>query len=376
MAHVRLKVDRRGFSNMSPLFSPVRLGAVELPNRLVMAPMTRSRADENDAPGDLTVTYYAQRAGAGLIITEGVFPDAGGKGYVRTPGVETAAQIKGWKAVASAVHEAGGRIFMQLMHTGRISHPSLLPAGRPPVAPSAIRPNGQAWTDQGQQDFVTPHELTTAEIRQIVENYRRATRNALDAGFGGVELHGASGYLPEQFLSSGSNRRTDDYGGSIANRAHFTLEVLAAMISEAGPGRVGLKISPEMNYNDISDETPRETYAGLVKALPGADMAYLHVALFGTNHDYHALLRPLFRGSYLVGGGLTKISAEALLNEGKADAVVFGSAFLANPDLPERLRRSAPLNEADRTTFFTPGANGYTDYPSLASADAGETVSA
>jgi N-ethylmaleimide reductase len=354
----------------------MRLGAVELANRLIMAPMTRSRADANDAPGEMTITYYEQRASAGLIISEGVFPEAGGKGYVRTPGVETEAQIKGWKAVASAVHEAGGRMFMQIMHTGRISHPSLLPAGRLPVAPSAIRPKGQAWTDHGQQDFVTPHELTTAEIRQIVENYRRATRNALDAGFDGVELHGASGYLPEQFLSSGSNRRTDEYGGSVANRARFTIEVLAAMIAEAGPGRVGLKISPEMNYNDVSDDTPRETYAHLVNALPGANMAYLHVALFGTDQDYHALLRPLFKGPYLIGGGLTEASAEALLNEGKADAVVFGSAFLANPDLPERLLRNAPLNEADRATFFTPGAKGYIDYPTLAWEVARETVGA
>ncbi len=360
---------------MRALFSPMRLGAVELANRLVMAPMTRSRADANDAPGDLTVTYYAQRASAGLIITEGVFPEAGGKGYVRTPGIETEAQVAGWKAVVSAVHAAGGRIFMQLMHAGRISHPLLLPGEALPVAPSAIRPKGQAWTDQGQKDFVTPHELTTAEIGQIVENYRRATRNALDAGFDGVELHGASGYLPEQFLSSGSNQRKDAYGGSIANRARFTLEVLAAMIAEAGPGRIGLKISPEMNYNDISDETPQETYAQLVGALNAADMAYMHVALFGTGHDYHALLRPLFKGRYLIGGGLSKASAEALLIEGKADAVVFGSAFLANPDLPERLRLDAPLNEADRATFFTPGASGYTDYPTLAATDHRQTVS-
>jgi N-ethylmaleimide reductase len=352
----------------------MRLGAVELANHLVMAPMTRSRADANDAPADLTVTYYVQRASAGLIVTEGVFPEAGGKGYVRTPGVETEAQIAGWRAVASAVHAAGGRIFMQLMHAGRISHPLLLLEGRLPVAPSAIRPNGQAWTDQGQKDFVTPHELTTAEIGQIVENYRRATRNALEAGFDGVELHGASGYLPEQFLSSGSNQRTDAYGGSIAHRARFTLEVLAAMIAEAGPGRVGFKISPEMNYNDISDETPQETYAHLVGALNGAAMAYLHVALFGTRRDYHALLRPLFNGRYLIGGGLSKASAETLLNEGKADAVVFGSAFLANPDLPERLRLDAPLTEADRATFFTPGATGYIDYPTLVASEHRQTI--
>ncbi|MBR0715142.1 alkene reductase [Bradyrhizobium liaoningense] len=351
---------------MQSLFNPVRLGKVDILNRFVMAPMTRSRANADGSPGSLTATYYAQRANAGLIITEGVFPSADGKGYVRTPGIETEAQIAGWRAVTTAVHDAGGRIFMQLMHTGRISHPLLQPEGKAPVAPSAIRPQGQSWTDEGQKDFVTPRALTTDEVKDVIAAYRRATRNALAAGFDGVELHGATGYLPEQFLSSGTNRRTDAYGGSLENRARFILETLAAMIEEAGPGRVGLKISPDMNFNDIKDDAPEETYGYLVAHLNAKDMAYLHVALFGTTKDYHALLRPRFGGAYIVGGGLTRDSAEPLLREGKADAVAFGSSFLANPDLPERFRRNAPLNQPDRATFYTPGANGYTDYPTLA----------
>ncbi|MBP7240448.1 alkene reductase [Amaricoccus sp.] len=351
---------------MSPLFTPAHLGRIDLANRLVMAPMTRSRADNAGVVGELTATYYAQRASAGLIVTEGVFPTADGKGYVRTPGIETPAQIAGWKAVAEAVHDAGGRIVMQLMHTGRISHPSMQPGGALPVAPSAIRPAGQAWTDEGLKDFVTPRALGQDEIRTIVAGYARATRNALDAGFDGVELHGASGYLPEQFLSSGSNIRSDAYGGSIGNRARFMLEVLDAMIEVAGTGRVGLKLSPEMNLNDIHDDTPVETYSYLVSQLPAEEMAYLNVTLFGKPQaDYHALLKPLFAGNYLIGGGLTKDAAEGLLKDGDAEAAVFGASFLANPDLVERFRKNAILNRRDPATTYTPGPKGYTDYPTL-----------
>ena len=351
---------------MSQLFTPVRIGRVTMPNRLVMAPMTRSRADERGVPGDISATYYAQRADAGLIITEGTFPSAMGKGYVRTPGMATDAQAAGWKKVVEAVHARGGRIFMQLMHCGRISHPSLLD-GATPVAPSAIKPEGQAWTPAGQVDYVTPRELSVDEIAGIVDDYREATRRAIDAGFDGVELHGASGYLPEQFLSSGSNQRQDQYGGSVEGRARFLLEVLAAMVAEAGADRVGLKLSPEMNFNSITDAAPQETYTYLVDQLRGLGLAYLHVALFGAKIDYHALLRSRFDGTYLAGGGLTRASAQALLAEGKADATVFGSAFLANPDLPERFRQDAALNTPDRDTFYAPPTTkGYTDYPALA----------
>lgn len=350
---------------MSRLFTPVQVGPYTLANRLVMAPMTRSRAHDDGVPSDLAATYYAQRASAGLIITEGVYPEAMGKGYVRTPGIETEAQVAAWKAIADAVHDRGGRIFMQLMHCGRISHPSLLPGGAQPVAPSAIRPKGQTWTSSGQQDFVEPRALSVPEIARVVEGYGDATRRALAAGFDGVELHTASGYLPEQFLASGSNRRDDDYGGSVANRARFVLEALGAMVAEAGGDRVGVKISPEMNYNDIVDAAPQETYTYLVDQLRSFDLAYLHVSLFGAPVDYHALLKPRFAGRYLVGGGLDQASAEAKLADGHADAAVFGAAFLGNPDLPARMRLGAPLSVPDRSTFFSAGAAGYTDYAAL-----------
>ncbi|MDR0716237.1 MAG: alkene reductase [Azoarcus sp.] len=348
------------------LFTPVAVGRHLLRNRFVMAPMTRSRAiDETGAPDDLVAAYYAQRASAGLIISEGVFPSAMGKGYVRTPGIETEAQIAAWRRIAAAVHEQGGKIFMQIMHCGRISHPTLLPDGATPVAPSAIKPEGQAWTSAGQVDYVTPRALRTEEIAGVIGEYRRATRQALAAGFDGVELHAASGYLPEQFLSSGSNRRDDQYGGSVENRARFILETLAAMADEAGGDRVGIKISPEMNYNSITDAAPRETYTYLVEQLRPLGLAYLHVTQFGAETDYHALLRPRFPGAYLLGGGLDQVKAETALAENRADACVFGASFLANPDLPERFRQHAPLNTPDSATFFTSGAKGYTDYPSL-----------
>lgn len=351
---------------MSNTLTPVRIGRYHLSNRLVMAPMTRSRAGDDGVTSDLTMAYYAQRASAGLIISEGVFPSALGKGYVHTPGIETPEQVAAWKKVTTAVHERGGRIFMQMMHCGRISHPSLL-NGESPVAPSAIQPAGQAWTSAGQVDFVEPRALTTAEVAGVIDDYRQATRRAIEAGFDGVELHAASGYLPEQFLSSGSNQRQDQYGGSVENRARFVLETLDAMTAEAGADRVGIKISPEMNYNGITDADPQQTYRYLVKQLRGKGLAYLHVALFGTQTDYHSILRPLFDGAYLMGSGLTQQSAETVLAEGKADATVFGAAFLANPDLPERFRRNAALNEADRNTFFAPPtAQGYIDYPTLA----------
>ncbi|UUZ71161.1 alkene reductase [Polaromonas sp. P1(28)-8] len=354
---------------MSQLFTPVRIGRYMAPNRLVMAPMTRSRADDHGVPGDLTVTYYAQRASAGLIITEGVFPSAIGKGYVHTPGIETKAQVAAWKKVTEAVHARGGRIFMQLMHSGRISHPSLL-GGATPVAPSAIKPDGQAWTPAGQVDFVTPRELKLDEIAGVVGEYAHATRHALEAGFDGVELHGASGYLPEQFLSSGSNQRQDAYGGSVEGRARFFLEVLAAMVAEAGADRVGIKISPEMNYNSITDAAPQQTYTYLVDQLRGLGLAYLHVALFGTKVDYHALLRALRRrvpDRRRADPGQRRSRAGG----GKADAMVFGSAFLANPDLPERFRQGAALNAPDRSTFFAPPtAKGYIDYPTLSAVEA------
>lgn len=353
---------------MSPLFTAVQIGRYTLNNRMAMAPMTRSRSDDAGVPGELVATYYAQRASAGLMISEGVFPSAMGKGYVHTPGIHSDAQVAAWKAVTDAVHAKGGRIFLQIMHAGRISHPSMLPNGALPVAPSAIKPAGQTWTNSGLQDFVTPRELGIEEIPGVVDEYRQATRRALEAGFDGVELHAASGYLPEQFLSSGSNQRQDAYGGSVENRARFVLEALAAMVDEAGSDRVGIKISPEMGYNDILDANPQQTYTYLVEQLRALKLAYLHVALFGAKTDYHGLLRPRFDGAYLIGGGLTQASAEALIAGGQADATVFGSSFLANPDLPARFAQGAALNQADKNTFYGGGAAGYTDYPTLAQA--------
>lgn len=351
---------------MDTLFSTIPIGRYTLRNRLVMAPMTRSRADDaTGVPSALAATYYRQRANAGLIITEGTYPSPTGKGYVRTPGIHSQAQIEGWRTITNAVHAEGGRIFLQLMHTGRISHPSLQPDGAIPVAPSAVQPAGKVYTATGPQDFVMPRALTTDEVSDVVNEYRLATHNALEAGFDGVELHAASGYLPEQFLSSSTNQRTDRYGGSLANRARFILDVLEAMTAEAGSDRVGIKIAPQMGFNDISDATPQETYRYLVEQLATLKLAYLHVARTKSEFDYRAWLRPLFHGPYLQGGGLTRESAAALVEQGQVDAVVFGSLYLANPDLVQRFRANATLNAPDRDTFYTPGPHGYIDYPTL-----------
>lgn len=348
------------------LFTPVAVGRHTLANRIVMAPMTRSRADDDGVPTEWVARYYAQRASAGLLISEGIYPSPMGKGYIRTPGLHSDPQVAAWKRVTDAVHAEGGRIFAQIMHAGRISDPSFLPGGATPIAPSAVRPDGQSYTADGPKPHVTPRALETDEIAGIVEEYRNAARRALEAGFDGVELHAASGYLPEQFLSSKTNLRTDRYGGSVANRARFVLEILEAMTAEAGSDRVGIKIAPEMRFNDIDDADPQETYAYLVEQLAGLNLAYLHVALFGTpSADYHALLRPLFKGAYLAGGGLTKETAQGMIQEGRADAAVFGVPFIANPDLVERFRRDAPLNAPDPDTFYTPGPRGYIDYPVL-----------
>jgi N-ethylmaleimide reductase len=351
---------------MNPLNETVRIGRYTLRNRLVMAPMTRSRADDTTGvPSALALQYYEQRADAGLIIAEGTFPSPMGKGYVRTPGIHSAAQIEGWTRITDAVHARGGLIFLQLMHTGRISHPSMLPDGATPVAPSAIAAVGQTYTATGLQDFVVPRALDTDEIAAIVDEYRLATRHALQAGFDGVELHAASGYLPEQFLSSGTNQRTDRYGGSLENRARFIVEVLEAMIDEAGSDRVGIKISPEMGFNSVTDAAPQETYRYLVQRVGILQLAYLHLARTGSAFDYRALVRPLFNGALLFGGGLDRDSAASLIASRHADAAVFGSLYLANPDLLQRFVAGAPLNAPERETFYSDGPQGYIDYPVL-----------
>lgn len=351
---------------MSTLFDPVQIGRYTLKNRFIMAPMTRSRADdETGVPFDIVATYYEQRASAGMIITEGVFPSAQGKGYVCTPGIHNEEQVAAWKKVTDAVHQKGGVIFMQIMHSGRISHPSMQANQALPVAPSAIRPNGETYTATGPQSFVTPHALLPEEVKAVIEDYRIATRLALKAGFDGVELHAASGYLPEQFLSTGSNQRNDQYGGSVENRARFILETLKVMIEEAGSDRVGIKISPEMNFNDIMDTNPMGTYTYLVNELEKLNLAYLHVALFGAKTDYHSKFRTLYSGSYIQGGNLTPEGAADLMTKDQISGVAFGSLFIANPDLPERIRQNAPLNTPDKKTFYGGAEQGYIDYPSL-----------
>ncbi|MFC4161406.1 alkene reductase [Chitinimonas lacunae] len=351
---------------MDPLFTPLELSLFTLKNRLVMAPMTRSRADEDGVPTEWVAPYYTQRAGAGLIITEGVYPARIGKGYVRTPGIDSPAQREAWRTVSDSVHQAGGLVFMQLMHCGRLAHPALN-GGETPVAPSPIAAQATVWTDQGPVPAVVPRALDRAGIAEVIGQYADATAAALAAGFDGVELHAASGYLPEQFLSSNANQRDDEYGGSASNRVRFVLALLDAMIAVAGPGRVGIKIAPEMGFNDMVDRDPTETYGRLIDGLNERPLAYLHVMNSpNASADYHALLRPVYQGVYLAGGGLGRETAAALLARHGADAVVFGSLFLANPDLPQRFARGATLNVPRRESFYSPGPVGYLDYPVLA----------
>ncbi|HKG15071.1 MAG TPA: alkene reductase [Pyrinomonadaceae bacterium] len=349
---------------MQTLFDPLRAGEVELDNRIVMAPMTRSRADDAGVQAPYVAEYYRQRASAGLIITEATNVSPLAKGYVRTPGIYTTEQAEGWRPVADAVHSRGGKIFMQVFHTGRIALPDFLPEGERPVAPSAVRARGQNYTDAGVKEFVTPREITVGEIRQTVRDFASAASNAVSAGFDGVELHAASGYLVQQFLSTNVNRRADEYGGSIENRARFLLEVLDAMTAAVGASRVGVKFSPRMPFNDIEETDAEELYTYVLEKLNERGLAYVHVGDF-TGEGWHAKLRPVYRGVYFAGAGLTKEAGEELLARGLADAVVFGTKFISNPDLPERFRRSAPLNEPNQATFYTPGERGYTDYPVL-----------
>jgi N-ethylmaleimide reductase len=351
---------------ISNLFLPLTLGHSTLRNRMVMAPMTRSRAHDNGVPGDLAPLYYGQRSTAGLIISEATCISPMAKGYVRIPGVWHDDQVAAWRLVTDEVHSKGGTIFCQLFHSGRISHPKLLPGEAIPVSPSAVRPIGETYTDDGMLPHVTPRALETSEVAGIILEYQNAGKKALEAGFDGVELHCASGYLPEQFLSSKTNTRTDCYGGNLENRLRFVLEVLNALSSVGGSERVGIKISPEMRFNDIDDDNPVETYSELVTHINSLGLAYLHTALFGTpSTDYHSLLRPLFKGPYIAGGGFTKESGAAKLANGEADAIAYGALFLANPDLPQRFNQDAPLNEPDTKTFYSPGPAGYVDYPAL-----------
>ena len=355
------------------ILSPFLLGPLLLPNRAVMAPMTRNRAGPGNVPGPLAATYYAQRASAGLIVSEATQVSPQGLGYPGTPGIHSAEQIGGWQRVTEAAHGAGGRIFLQLWHVGRISYPSLQPDGALPVAPSAIVPAGQAMTREGMQPFVTPRALDTAEIAGIVEDYRRGARNARQAGFDGVELHGANGYLVDQFLRDGANRRGDRYGGSALNRARFLFEVTEAIVGEWGAERVGVRLSPTNPFNSMTDSNPAATFSAAVGELNRLGLAYLHIVEPGATDPVAAgetpdirFFRRLWRGPLIGNKGYDLARANAVLCDGAADLISFAALFLANPDLPERFRRSGPFNTLDRKTFYGGAAGGYTDYPPIA----------
>jgi N-ethylmaleimide reductase len=354
------------------IFSALRLGPLELPNRVVMAPMTRNRAGPGNVPTALNATYYAQRAGAGLIVSEATQVSPQGVGYPGTPGIHSAEQVAGWKLVTDAVHGAGGRIFLQLWHVGRISHPSLQPGGALPVAPSAIAPAGQAWTTNGMEAFVTPRAFETSEIPGVVEEYRRGAANARAAGFDGVELHGANGYLIDQFLRDSTNKRTDRYGGSPGNRARFLIEVTQALIGEWGGECVGVRLSPTNPYNDIADSHPAATFSTAARELDRFGIAYLHIVEPGPGDPVAAgempdigFFRKIWRGPLIANKGYDLERANAVLRNGDADLVSFAALYLANPDLDVRFRSGGPFNPPDRKTFYGGAAKGYTDYPAL-----------
>ncbi|WP_328497150.1 alkene reductase [Streptomyces sp. NBC_00414] len=353
---------------MTTAYDPIDLSGTSLANRIVMAPMTRSRAGAGGAPTDLVVEYYSQRASAGLIVTEGIQPSVVGQGYPDTPGLHSAEQIAGWRKVTDAVHAAGGRIFAQLMHAGRIGHPTLLPDGLVNVSASPVQAKGQVYTHEGPLDFVTPRELTAEEIRATIGEFAAAARGAVEAGFDGVELHGANGYLIHQFLAPGSNHRTDEWGGSVDNRIRFAVETVKAVAAEIGAERTGIRLSPGNPYNDIQEPEPEPTYTALVAALEPLDLAYLHITEVGEIRELTLALRKRFSGTFILNPateGPTGPESLTLVEDGVADLVAFGALFLANPDLPARLRAGGPFNQPDPATFFGGDAKGYTDYPAL-----------
>ena len=356
------------------LFQPGRIGDIEIANRVVMAPLTRCRADEaaGDIPGSaLNVEYYRQRSNAGLIISEGTQVSPLGKGYMATPGIYSEAQVEGWKPITQAVHAAGSKIVAQIWHVGRITHPDLT-GGAQPVAPSAIAPQVVAYTRNGKVEAPVPHALTLDEIAEVVAQFRRAAANAIRAGFDGVEIHGANGYLVDQFLRDGANQRTDAYGGSIENRCRFALEVVDAVVAEIGAGRVGIRLSPLTPANDLSDSNPQALFGHLVEQLDQRGIAFLHVVEGATGGPRDlpgfdsAGARQAFKGIYIANNGYDREMAIEAVASGRADIVSFGKPFISNPDLVRRLKENAPLNEADRATFYGGGAEGYTNYPKLA----------
>ncbi len=347
---------------MVTLFDPIRLGGIDCKNRIFMAPMTRSRAGDGDAPTEMNALYYGQRASAGLIISEGVYPNIDGKGYVRTPGIVTDDQIAGWKLVTDAVHAKGGKIVMQLMHCGRIASHHNKPKGSRTLAPSAIQAKGEMYTDAaGMQPNDMPEEISLADIEQTISDFRQAAKNAMAAGCDGVELHCTSGYLPAQFLSTGTNRRTDKYGGSLENRLRFALEVLQAMISEVGAGRVGIRICPGNPFNDLSDDNPEETFRALINAINPMKLAYLHVIRMKAGVDNIALASE-FDGPVILNDSYDLERGNRALDKGQADAISFGRHYVANPDLVEKFKDGAELTKPNYKTLYTVGPKGYSDY--------------
>ncbi|HEY2229833.1 MAG TPA: alkene reductase [Xanthobacteraceae bacterium] len=357
------------------LHSPYRLGQIALRNRFVMSPMTRSRAVDGNVPSPLAPTYYAQRAGAGLIVSEATQVGPQGVGYIRTPGIHSAAQVAGWRQVTDAVHRAGGKIFAQLWHVGRISHPDFHD-GALPVAPSAIAADGEVFTSRGRTRMVTPRALETHELPGIVAQFQQGAENAKAAGFDGVELHGANGYLLDQFLRDGTNRRTDAYGGSVRNRARLPLEVTEAVVGVWGAQRVGYKVSPNGAFNGMSDSDPIATFSYLADELSRLGLSYLHVtegvtgpmAPPGGVALAAPVLRQQFAGALILNGGYDEAAGNAAIAQGRADLIAFGVPFLANPDLPDRYARRAALNAPDQATFYAGEEKGYVDYPALAGA--------
>ncbi|MEV6649552.1 alkene reductase [Streptomyces sp. NPDC051219] len=355
---------------MTTAFDPIDLGGAALANRIAMAPMTRSRAyGPGNSPTGSTAAYYAQRASAGLIITEGVQPSVVGQGYPDTPGLHSDEQIAAWRKVTDAVHANGGRIFVQIMHTGRIGHPVLLPDGLVPVGVSPVAAEGQVYTHEGPKRFITPRELSNAEVRATIDDFVSASRNAIEAGFDGVELHGANGYLIHQFLAPNTNLRTDAWGGSVESRIRFAVELTKAVAAEIGADRTGLRISPGNPYNDIDEPEAEPTYTALVDAIEPLALAYLHMVEAGPEARELALaLRKRFTGAFILNPateGPTGADALGLIEDGTADIVAFGALFLANPDLPARLASDGPYNTPDPATFFGGDDKGYLDYPTV-----------
>lgn len=352
------------------LFTPITIGSQQLPNRIVMAPMTRNRAGEGNVVHELQVEYYRQRASAGLIITEASQISPQGVGYPATPGIHSTEHIQAWKKVTDAVHQAGGHIFLQLWHVGRISHPSLQPEGQLPVAPSAIKPDGETMTYEGMQAFVTPRALDINELPGIVQDYVNAARSAMEAGFDGVEVHSANGYLLDQFIRDGSNHREDEYGGSIENRSRLLSEVMSAVCDAIGSDKVGVRISPENSFNSMQDSDAQNTFNYVTAMLNGFKLAYMHVLEGDMMSQQRSLdyrqFKQRFDGPYMANCGYDYEKAQAAIHNGAADLVSFGALFIANPDLPARFKSGAELAVPDQATFYGGDEKGYTDYPTMA----------